>query len=239
MYAVRRRHRGILITFEGIEGSGKSTQCAILAKELCSRGYRVIETREPGGTPLAEAARRLLLHPDCNEHVTPAAEACLVLAGRAQHVQHVIDPALKEGAVVLCDRFTESTLAYQGYGRGLDVEQLRTLNHLATGGLQPTLTLLFDLPVAAGLARRRRAHEERNRLDREVNTFHERVRRGFLALAREEPGRIVIVDARVDPDHVARDVKEAVLPLLAKTAVRRVRVFQKGGRGRSRETMNT
>jgi dTMP kinase len=198
------RNRGVFITFEGIEGSGKSVQCSRLAKFLRSEGYRVIETREPGGTPFAEHIRELLLQ-SSGEHVTPECEVSLILAARSQHLAHVIRPALRDGAVVLCDRFFDSTLAYQGYGRGLDLRKLQRMNRLITGDLVPNLTFLFDLPVEEGLARRREHGQEQNRLDRETFRFHERVRKGFLRLAAGDP-RIRRIDARADADTIAKEV---------------------------------
>jgi len=210
----RRRRRGVLITFEGIEGSGKTTQLAGLAKALREEGYRVLETREPGGTPFAERIREIFLgsptESPATEPIAPECEAHLILACRSQHVAHVIEPALTEGTVVLCDRFSDSTLAYQGYGRGLDVRLLRSLNRSATGGLSPDLTLLFDLPVTVGLARRRQNEREQNRLDRETRRFHERVRRGFLELAARYPRRIKVLDGRSDPEAVAEEVTSIV-----------------------------
>jgi len=199
------RH-GIFITFEGIEGSGKTTQLARLAKRLRESGYRVVETREPGGTPLAEKIRSVMLElpgttartgqGNAAEAMSAACEAALVFAARSQHVTYLIVPALKQGAIVLCDRFLDSTLAYQGYGRGLNLRTLRDMNRLVTGGLVPDLTLVFDLPVSQGLARRRAHAGEQNRLDRETRSFHARVRRGFLDLAAKNPRRITVIDAR-------------------------------------------
>jgi len=210
MPAGRRRQRGVLITFEGIEGSGKSTQCARLAKRLREEGHRVLETREPGGTPLAERIRRLLLDTPTTggpaEPIEPECEAYLILACRTQHVARVIRPALREGALVLCDRFSDSTLAYQGYARGLSLQVLERMNRLATGGLKPDLTLLFDVPVATGLRRRRHPEREQNRLDREARRFHERVRHGFLDLAEHDPQRIKVLDGTRDPDSIAAQV---------------------------------
>lgn len=206
---------GLLITFEGVEGSGKSTQCARLAKLLREEGYRVLETREPGGTPFAERIRTILLAPHSvsspPEPIDPRCEAHLILACRSQHMAQVIEPALREGSVVLCDRFVDSTLAYQGYGRGLDVSALLSLNRFAAGGLMPDLTLLFDVPVSTGLTRRRREHgTELNRLDREARRFHERVRKGFLDLARRYSRRIKVLDGKPDPETVAAQVAAIV-----------------------------
>ncbi len=210
----RKRSRGILITLEGIEGCGKSTQAKLLADRLRSQGYLTVETREPGGTPLAEKIRAVLLD-RTGEPVAPETEAFLVFAARRQHVAQVIEPALARGAVVLCDRFSDSTLAYQGYGRGLDLAMLQRLNRLATHTVAPDLTLLFDLPVATGLARRRTT-VELNRLDRESLAFHNRVRSGFLDLARRAPTRVTVISAQPSKEAVARAVDRAVAPLLAK-----------------------
>lgn len=222
----KRRRPGVFITLEGIEGSGKTTQLARLAKFLREQGYRVVETREPGGTPFAEQIRGLMLdlpsskpseHNACfAEPITPECEAALVFAARAQHVTHVIKPSLKEGAIVLCDRFSDSTLAYQGYARGLDVRTLKTLNRFATSGLIPDLTLLFDLPVKSGLARRRRHESSQNRLDRETRQFHDRVRKGFLDLAAHEPHRIQVIDAAEDLDCITANVTTIVNKFLGK-----------------------
>lgn len=219
------RKQGLLLTFEGIEGSGKTTQCARLAKSLREEGYRVLETREPGGTPVAERIRNIFLGtpaPSLHaEPIAPECEAHLVFACRSQHVARVIEPAIRDGVIVLCDRFLDSTLAYQGYGRGLPLSSLRALNRFAARGLAPSLTLLFDLPVRTGLGRRRRHQTDLNRLDRETTQFHERVRRGFLDLAAKEPRRIKIVDATADPDAVARKVTTLVHGFLKRRSGRR------------------
>lgn len=223
----RGAKRGLLITFEGVEGSGKSTQCARLAKRLREAGHRVLETREPGGTPLAERIRSLFLGTAAGsaptEPITPESEALLVFACRSQHVAHVIAPAISNGVIVLCDRFMDSTLAYQGYGRGLEVQHLRRLNHFATKGLVPALTLLFDLPAQTGLARRKRNDLELNRLDRETKRFHERVRRGFLALAAREPRRVKVLDARAAPDDIEAEAWTLVRRLLARRSAKPTR----------------
>jgi dTMP kinase len=207
-----RRRRGIFITLEGVEGCGKSTQATRLARTLRGRGYGVVETREPGGTPLAERIRDVLLSsPD--EMVSPACEAHLIFAARSQHVAQLIGPALSKDCIVLCDRFTDSTLAYQGYGRGLRLPDLERLNRFATDGLVPDLTLLLDVPITVGLARRRREREQ-NRLDREARSFHQRVRTGFLKLADRNPRRIKIVDAQPGPDAVEAEIARIVEGLL-------------------------
>lgn len=225
---LRKKSRdGILITFEGIEGSGKTTQLRRLTTLLRQDGYRVVETREPGGTSTAERIREILLRTPgklpVTEPMTAACELYLILAARSEHVTHIIEPALQAGAIVLCDRFSDSTLAYQGYGRGLDRAMLRDMNRLATGGLEPDLTLLFDVPVSTGLSRRRKFALEQNRLDRETQDFHEKVRRGFLKLAAREPGRIKIIDGLPHPETVAVAVRSAVQAFLTKARTKRLR----------------
>ncbi|HJU06019.1 MAG TPA: dTMP kinase [Nitrospiraceae bacterium] len=224
-----RRHRGVFISFEGIEGSGKTTQLARLAKLLREEGCRVVETREPGGTPIAERIREILLGASSEsdhrvtssaaEPLTPACEATLVFAARSQHMAMVIAPALTEGAVVLCDRFADSTLAYQGYARGLALRDLRGMNRLATRGVMPDLTLLFDLPVNEGLRRRRRLGTEQNRLDRESIRFHNRVRRGFLDLQARDPRRIRLIDASGNPDDIADRVAAIVRKYVSRRSI--------------------
>jgi dTMP kinase len=221
----KHKHRagipGIFITFEGPEGSGKTTQCRHLARWLTNNGYSVLLTREPGGTPVAEAIRTLLLSETRSSHdyeqITPACETALILAARSQHVTHVISPALKNGTVVVCDRFFDSTLAYQGFGRGLNRNALTAFNAFATHGLEPTMTFLLDLPVKEGLERRRHTHKQ-NRLDRESLAFHERVRRGFLTLARQDPSRWQKLDARKSPQELAQAIADLVQPLFATTS---------------------
>jgi dTMP kinase len=179
------------ITFEGIEGCGKSTQAQKLAARL---GSRALLTREPGGTPIGRAVRQVLLDP-LNRNLAPTTELLLYFADRAQHVAEVIRPALAEGRIVLCDRHVESSLAYQGYGRGLPLDAIRSLAALATGGLRPDAIVLVDVPVALGLARAERRGAQ-DRLEAEVASFHERVRAGYEALAAEEPERWLRVDGR-------------------------------------------
>ena len=212
--------RGRFITFEGIEGSGKTTQCRRLALLLRNLGFQVLETREPGGTPLAEGIRNLLLAlPSARstpESITPSCEALLIMAARAQHLAHVIRPAIQNGQVVLCDRYFDSTLAYQGYGRGMPLSHLRQLQTLTSAGLSPDLTLLFDLPVAKGLSRRHQSQYQ-NRLDREVKAFHERVRQGFLTLAKRQTRRIKTIQAGKQVLTVARQVDQHIVKLFGIT----------------------
>ena len=203
---------GLFVSFEGGEGSGKSTQIARLAARLRDRGVEPVVAREPGGTPLAEGIRALLLESDGPP--VPLAEALLMEAARAQLVDTVIRPALAAGRVVLCDRYADSTLAYQGAGRGLDAALLAAWNRAATGGLAPDLTLLFDVAAETGLARRAGAAGAPNRLDRESPAFHARVRARFLELAREEPARWVVLDAALAADALEARVWAAVEPRL-------------------------
>jgi len=207
--------KGVFITFEGPDGAGKTTQLNLLAAYLKKEGYKVLSTREPGGTPLAEGIRSLLLSP-WGEEIYGLTEVFLYAASRVQHVREKILPALAEGKIVLCDRFTDSTLAYQGYGRGMELEFLHRLNHLATGGLKPALTLLLDLPPEEGLRRGKKGKEGmvRDRLEEEDLDFHHRVREGFLDLARQEPERIKIIDARQPVEKVFAEVLAAVTPWL-------------------------
>lgn len=209
----RKKIAGIFITLEGGEGSGKTTQATRLCRLLAAQGYKVLHTREPGGTPVAEKLRSILLDSSA-EGIAPETEALLILAARRQHVDHIIKPALKRGMIVVCDRFSDSTMAYQGYARGLDLKLLRATNDWATGQLTPHLTLLLDIPIAIGLRRRRGQTTTQNRLDREAERFHKKVRAGFLQLARREPRRIKVVDARQPPDSVEAAVEAFVLDWL-------------------------
>jgi dTMP kinase len=205
---------GLFVTFEGGEGSGKSTQLERLAARLTQSGLEPLVTREPGGTALAEAIRGLLLEP--GRHPGALAEAFLMEAARAELMTDVVRPALAAGRVVLCDRYGDSTLAYQGGGRGLDDALLRAMTRAATGGLTPDLTLLFDLDVERGLARRAGAAGVPNRLDREPVEFHRRGRARYLELAAEEPHRWVVLDAGLPPDQLAARVWDAAESRLAR-----------------------
>ena len=204
--------RGVLITFEGVEGSGKSTQCRLLAQRLASRGVDVVSTSEPDGTALGTAIRTLF-EAD-GPPPMPLTQAFLFMAARHQHVTQVVRPALERGAVVLSDRYTDATMAYQGAGQGLALETVRDLNALATGGVLPDLTLVLDLDPAAGMARiggRRLDAFERMDL-----AFHRRVREGYLEIARADKNRVVVLDADRDPDALHADVVRAVDELLAR-----------------------
>ena len=199
---------------EGPDGSGKSTQMARLCSLLEQKGFVVVQTREPGGTAIADKIRTLLLDP-AHREMTPRAEAMLYMAARAQHSAELIRPALSDGAVVVSDRFADSSLVYQGAARGLPVDELIWLNRFATEGLTPDLTLLLDGAVER-LASRVADRGNQDRLDREELSFHQRVRTGFLELARLEPQRIQVVDADRDIELVWADIKACVIDFLMK-----------------------
>jgi dTMP kinase len=200
---------GRFIVFEGPEGSGKSTQARRLAEWLRGGLDDVVLTREPGGTPLGERIRELLLAHDAYA-MLPEAEALLYAAARAQHVGDVVRPALERSATVVCDRFVDSSIAYQAGGRGLPLDQIVAIQRLAVGDVRPDLRLLLDLPVAIGLERRFAAGEEINRIDRAEIAFHERVRRMYLRLAEQEPAQWVLIDATLPVDAVFDEVVAAV-----------------------------
>lgn len=191
--------RGKFITFEGSEGSGKTTQARRLLVRLEQRGIPVLYAREPGGTPTGEAIREILQYDKAGEPICAETEVLLFAASRAQLVRHVILPALDQGRFVVCDRFADSTTAYQGFGRGLPVEQMLAINQFAISGAVPDLTLLLDVDISVGLERLARRHEATastwDRIEREQRDFHERVRQGYLELARRWPERFRVVDA--------------------------------------------
>src|SRR6185503_17062110 len=207
--------RGRFITFEGIDGSGKTTQMRMLAARLRERGLEVLETVEPGGTAIGNQVRRILLD-SANHDLRPTAELLLYFASRAQNVEECIRPAIAAGKIVLCDRFTDSTVAYQGYARGLGADTVWTLDRIACQGLEPDLTLLVDVDLDAGLARMRarnvseRASE--TRMDEQSFEFHRKVRDAYMALAKEHAARFRVIDGRSDPQTVAAKVWEAVAP---------------------------
>ena len=201
---------GHLITFEGHEGGGKSTQANLLAELLRARGIEVVTTREPGGTPTGEIIRDLLQNDLSREPLCDATEALLFCASRAQLCRNVLAPALERGAWVVLDRFTDSTLAYQGFGRGFDVATLRRLNDFATGPVRPALTLLLDLPVEEGLGRALERSGKKDRIEQAPLDFHRRLREGYLELAREEPGRFAVIDASKPVPEVAAAIRDLV-----------------------------
>jgi dTMP kinase len=203
--------RGVLVTVEGVEGSGKSTQCGRLAAYLAGRGLEVVQTSEPDGTPLGLRVRSLF---EDGPTPTPLAQAFLFMAARQEHVSRVIAPALARGAVVISDRYADATVAYQGYGQGMDVQTVRELNLLATGGILPDLTLVLDLDPAAGMARiHGRALDAFEKMDL---AFHRRVREGYLEIARADKSRVQVLSADRTSDQLHADVVRAVDDLLAR-----------------------
>ena len=204
----------MFITFEGPEGSGKSTQLPELARYLESLNLPVVKTREPGGTEIGDQIREVLVRMD-NTELHPRTEILLFLAARAQLVEELIIPSLRQYKIILCDRYGDSTLAYQGYGHGLDLGTLRAMLEFATGGLKPDLTILLDIDVLTGL-KRKKVKEEWNRLDAFELSFHERVREGYHILAGQEPERWKIVDATQNPEQVQNEIRALVLAALQK-----------------------
>ena len=203
---------GLFVTFEGVEGCGKSTQAKRIEAHLKARGHAVLLTREPGGTRIAEAIRGVLLD-SANTAMSPTTDLLLYEAARAQHVAERIRPALEEGAIVVCDRFADSTTAYQGAGRALAAEDVEYLHRLATAGANPDLTIVLDVPVEEGLARAGRLNDP-DRLEAEPVAFHRKVREGFLRIAEREPDRVKVLDGLRSPDAVASEVLRLVEELL-------------------------
>lgn len=207
---------GVFITFEGGDGAGKTTQMRRLADAVERAGVDVVVVREPGGTPVGEAIRAVLLGPE-HERMEPVAELFLFAASRAQLTEEVIRPALAAGRVVLCDRYADSTTAYQGYGRGLDLDFVRRVNEAATGGLKPDLTIVLDVDPREGVAVASEGGPDR--MERESAAFHERVRAGYATIAAAEPGRVRIVP-RGSEDEVWREVQRLAAPVLERAGVR-------------------
>jgi len=208
----------LFITFEGIEGCGKTTQIKRLAWRLEERGVKLISTLEPGGTRIGQDIRKVLLDSK-NSHLAPLAELILYAADRAQHIEEVIKPALDQGKWVLCDRFFDATVAYQGSGRGLDMSLIKTLNDLVTKGIRPDLTLLLDCPPETGIERAVKrininGEAGQDRFEREKMEFHKRVREGYLEIARSEQRRFAIIDATLSEDRVEEEIFRVVSPFI-------------------------
>lgn len=201
----------MFIVFEGGEGCGKSTQTRALYRRLSRDGYGAVLTREPGGTRLGERVRRYLKKTG-ETRISPLAELFLIATARAQLVREIIRPELEKGKMVICDRFTPSTLAYQGYGRGLDTDAIRHVNDIATDGMSPDLIVLLDIPVEAGLSRKK--SKDRDRFESESLSFHARVRRGYLDLAQADPGRWLVVDGRLPRKAIEKKIWDRVCILL-------------------------
>lgn len=200
------KKKGLFITFEGSEGSGKSTQSALLSSFLKCQGYRVLQLREPGGTKVSERIREILLDRS-SDGMSAQCEMLLYMAARAQVVAEVIRPAISKGMVVVCDRFLDSTLAYQGYGLGVDLELIRAMGKFATGGLVPDVTFLMDVPVEKGLRHR----ISKDRIEQRSLQYHKRVRSGYLTLARQEPERIKVVKVRARKEETQEIIRSIVL----------------------------
>jgi dTMP kinase len=198
----------MLITFEGIEGCGKTTQSELLYQCLAQAKYSVIKTREPGGTALGEAVREVLLHKDLR--VFPLSELLLVMAVRAQHMEEVISPALADGKIVICDRFVDATYAYQGYGRAIDLGIIETLNRLVTKGVRPNLTVLLDCDVEMALKRKSAVSHVMDRFEQEDVSFHSRIRTAYLELAKEEGKRFLVIDGSLDKSEAHRIIREKI-----------------------------
>lgn len=201
--------KGKFIVFEGIDGSGKTTQLKLLGDQLQEQGLPVLYTREPGGTRIGEAIRGILLNPAHSELV-PRAEALLYAAARAQHVAQVVKPALASGTIVLCDRFLDSSLAYQGFGRGMDISLLESINEPAADGLVPDLTIILSFCAGVGIDRIKRSGRPIDRIEREAAAFHMRVGAGYLTLARRDPGRYSIINANRSEEGVHKDIMAAL-----------------------------
>lgn len=201
--------KGKFITFEGSEGCGKSTQSKLLYQYLKSKGYRVVYLREPGGTAISEKIRKILLDP--RNHITPLCEMLLYMAARAQLVNDIIKPALIKGKTVVCDRFQDSTLAYQGYGLGIDINFIKSIGNCVTAGIKPDLTIFLDLPIKKGLKYR---ISSKDRIEKRSYVYHLRVRKGYLKLAKLEPERIKIVKVAEDKNKTQARIRKLVIDLI-------------------------
>jgi len=204
----------MFITFEGVEGSGKTTQTTLLKDFLVQQGYKVTVTREPGWGAVGKLIRRMLLE-ERDLELDPMAELCLFCADRAQHVRDLIKPSLDQGQIVICDRFNDSTLVYQGYGRKLDLDLVKKLSKSSALGLEPELTILLNLPVRMGLSRLKK-RAEKTKMDEEPLEFHERIRQAYLLMAQKEPKRIRVVNAAMDVDEIQEEIRNIVLKSLPK-----------------------
>ena len=210
---------GYLITLEGLDGCGKTTQLALAAEHLRAQGLRVVETKEPGGTPLGQQLREILMNAAPGT-LSPLTELVLMFAARAQHIEQVILPALRSGAIVLCDRFTDSSLAYQGYGHGVSLETIRTLDNLLCQGVRPHLTLLLDVDVQTSAsrtgARNHLTRQAASRFEQEGRPFFERVRAGYQEIARQEPQRVQVIDGGASLTEVHRAVLQEIERFLSR-----------------------
>lgn len=215
--------KGKFITFEGSEGSGKSTQSKLLYRYLKNKGYPVVYLREPGGTKISEKIRNILLDPG-NKSMQPMCEMLLYMAARAQVVGEVIESALKEGKVVICDRFSDSTLTYQGYGLGIDIKLIRYIGDFVTAGIKPDLTVFLDLPLKKGL---KNCGRVKDRIEKRPLDYHRRVRRAYIKLAAFEPRRIKVIKVDSDKVNTQKKIKKLVLNLMQKIKSKRSRLQAK------------
>ena len=197
--------QGLFITFEGADGCGKTTQIELIDNYLRSKGYETVLTREPGAKGLGTKLREILLHYE--GEVSPNCESFLFLADRAQHVDCIIKPALKEGKIILCDRHTDSTVAYQGYGRGINIEEIKHLNNLATSGLKPDLTIVFDVDIETSMSR---VGKEKDRMESSGVDFFNKVRNGYLDIAKKEPERVKVINSSDTIENIHKQVVELV-----------------------------
>lgn len=207
------RDQGFFITFEGTDGAGKTTQIQRLSADLKRANYDVYLTREPGGTAISEQIRNILLNSDYSE-MAAITELLLYAASRAQHVSEVIKPALKSGKIVICSRFADATVIYQGYGRGVDLEKIYNLNRIATDNVTPDITFVLDLPVEIGLQRIQKSRKKLDRLEGEKIEFHRRLRKGYQLLAKQEPQRLKIIDAQANSEQVYTQIQAVMQHLL-------------------------
>ncbi len=219
---MKKKGLSLFITFEGGEGSGKTTQIRRLQRYFTQKGIPCKVTREPGGCPISEKVRKILLNPD-HYDLAPMSELFLYEAARAQHVEEVIKPLLRKGIVILCDRFSDATLTYQGYGRRIDLSLIESLNHHATQGIKPDVTFLLDCPSDTGLKRARQRNqalkkEKEGRFEEEEVQFHHRVRRGYLSIARKESHRIKVIDTREGEEKVFQRIRRIVDELIVRSS---------------------
>ena len=201
--------KGFFITFEGADGCGKTTQLKLLSQYLSSKGFDVLLTREPGAKGLGEKLRQILLNYD--GEVSDRCESFLFLADRAQHIDKIIKPALDEGKIILCDRHTDSTVAYQGYGRGLNIEQINYLNNLATNGIKPNLTIVFDVDIETSM---QRVGDEKDRMENSGSEFFNKVRQGYLEIAKQDPQRVKVVNSKAPIEEIHTQVTALIENLL-------------------------
>ena len=215
MKDLRLKEKGLFITLEGPDGSGKSTQRVLLRDYLLAKGYKLVSTREPGGTRISERIREILLNPEYKE-MHPLTELLLFAAGRLQHTEEVITPALQGGEIVISERYLDASTVYQGYGRGLNLEVVKVINQIATGGIKPDLTLVLDIEPRVGLARVGERSPKKDRLEKLSLEFHNRQRDGYLTLAKEEPERIKIIDASGSREEVQARIRKEVEAVLSR-----------------------